>query len=136
MNRRLFNSLGFTSLLAPMTGFNISLESKDPKQMKDIFIHHVFVWLKNPESESDLSQLIEGLQGLTKIKSIKSYHLGVPAATKRDVIDATYAVSWLTIFANSADEQAYQIDQIHLDFIKNYKHLWSKIVVYDSIDHE
>ncbi|MBK7807747.1 MAG: Dabb family protein [Saprospiraceae bacterium] len=102
--------------------------------MKNIFVHHVYFWLKNPESKDDFDQLVAGLETLSKVKSLKSFHLGIPASTNRDVIDGSYSISWLTIFHSPKDEEKYQKDPIHLDFVKNCQHLWAKVVVYDSID--
>ena len=103
-------------------------------EMKGMFIHHVYFWLKNPGSEADRAKLVEGLNKLSSIKSLKRWHIVVPTGTSRDVIDASYAISWLTLFKNRAAQDAYQVDPIHLAFEKDYAHLWSKVVVYDSVD--
>jgi len=99
-----------------------------------MFVHHVFFWLKNPDSQEDLQKLIEGLRKLTKVKTLKMYHLGRPADTNRDVIDTSYSVSWLNIFDSKEDEEKYQTDPLHLKFIEECSPLWKKVVVYDSID--
>lgn len=104
-------------------------------ELKNHFIHHVYFWLKNPDSKEDLAQLIAGLEALAVVKEIKSYHIGVPAATDREVIDSTYAVSWLNIFETAADQDAYQVHPLHLKFIEDCSHLWSRVKVYDSIQH-
>jgi len=96
--------------------------------------HHVYFWLKNPESKDDLAQLIRGVKTLTSIEPIKGFHIAVPAATEdRNVIDNSYQVSWLAFFDSEADEQIYQVHPTHLKFIEEYGHLWSKVVVYDSL---
>jgi Stress responsive A/B Barrel Domain len=99
-----------------------------------MFIHHVYFWLHNPGNEEDKRALTEGLKKLSKITTIKSHYIGVPADTRRDVIDSSYSVSWLLFFDNAADQDSYQTDPIHLDFVKTCKHLWSKVVVYDTVD--
>ena len=101
---------------------------------KNLFVHHVYFWLNNPESTDDLKKLLEGLNKLTKVKTIKMFHIGKPAGTNRDVIDGSYSVSWLLLFENRANQDSYQTDPIHLKFIDDCKHLWKKVVVYDSID--
>ena len=101
---------------------------------KNMFIHHVYFWLKNPSSEEDRQKLVEGLEKLTKVKTIKMFHIGKPADTNRDVIDTSYSISWLLIFDNKDAEENYQVDPIHLNFVETCKHLWEKVVVYDSID--
>jgi hypothetical protein len=101
---------------------------------KNIFIHHVYFWLKNPASEQDRQKLIEGLEKLSKVKTIKTFHIGKPADTNRDVIDTSYSISWMLIFDDKAAEESYQVDPIHLNFVETCKDLWQKVVVYDSVD--
>jgi hypothetical protein len=103
-------------------------------EMKNIFVHHVYFWLKNPNSAEDLGKLVEGLKKLSAVKTIRQFHIGKPAATSREVIDGSYAVSWLTLFDTKADQDSYQVDPIHLKFIEECAFLWSKVIVYDSID--
>lgn len=98
------------------------------------FIHHVYFWLKNPESTRDCKQLIKGLNKLSAVATIKAFHIGVPATTSREVIDSSYAVSWLLLFKNREDQDSYQTDPIHLKFIDECAHLWSKVVVYDTVE--
>ncbi|HET7115704.1 MAG TPA: Dabb family protein [Hanamia sp.] len=100
---------------------------------KNGFIHHVFFWLKNPESKEDLNLLAEGLKKLSKAPTIKEFHIGVPANTKREVIDYSYSVSWLLLFENTQDHDSYQTDPIHLKFIDECSQLWGKIVIYDTV---
>jgi hypothetical protein len=99
-----------------------------------IFIHHVFFWLKDPSSKTDLDQLVAGLQRLSAVKTIRQFHIGVPADTDRDVIERSYSVSWLLLFDNAKDQDSYQVDPIHLQFMEVCSHLWNKVVVHDSVD--
>jgi len=95
-----------------------------------MFIHHVFFYTA---PEADLAALRAGLESLTAIETIKTWHVGVPAATDRPVIERGYAISWLLIFENLADQEIYQDHPLHLAFVKNCAHLWNRVVVYDSI---
>jgi hypothetical protein len=99
-----------------------------------MFIHHVYFWLNNPESAADLEQLKKGLQTLTVIETIGMYQIGVPASTNRDVIDRSYSVSWMLMFDNLEDEEVYQHHLLHKKFVADCSHLWSKVIVYDSVD--
>ena len=102
---------------------------------KNILAHQVYFWLKKPDSAEDRTELIKGIKTLRKIESVKKLSIGVVAATeKRSVIDDTWSVSELAIFSDLAGEAAYQVHPIHDDFVKNYSHLWSKVVVYDSTE--
>jgi hypothetical protein len=98
------------------------------------FIHHVYFWLHHPENETDKKDLIEGLKKLSKVVVIRSFHIGEPAATRREVIDSSYSISWLLYFDNAADQDSYQTDPIHLKFVDECKHLWKKVTVYDTQD--
>lgn len=99
-----------------------------------MFIHHVYFWLKNSDSKEDLDQLKAGLQKLTVIETIGMHQIGVPAATNREVIDRSYSVSWMLMFDNIEDEEIYQHHALHLKFVETCAHLWSRVVVYDSVD--
>lgn len=117
-----------------LTAIAIGTASPLQQARENLFVHHVYFWLKNPSSEADRTKLIEGLKALSKVKTIQSFHIGLPADTNRDVIERSYAVSWLLLFKDKSTQDSYQTDQIHLEFIKNYSHLWSKVIVYDSVD--
>ena len=100
---------------------------------QNVFVHHVYFWLANPGDEKDKKDLLAGLQKLSAAKTIKFHHIGVPAATNREVIDASYDVSWLLFFENKEGQDSYQVDPDHLQFVAECKHLWKKVTVYDSV---
>jgi len=99
-----------------------------------MFLHHVYFWLKNPGNNEDKFKLIAGLEKLSKVSTIKNFHIGEPATTRREVIDSSYDVSWLLYFNNDADQASYQTDPIHLKFIEECSSLWQKVIVYDTVD--
>lgn len=104
------------------------------REMKNVFIHHVYFWLKNASSTEDRKKLAEGLKKLSAVKTIKQFHIGKPADTSRGVIDTSYALSWFVLFDNGADQASYQTDPIHLKFVEECSPLWEKVIVYDSVD--
>jgi hypothetical protein len=132
IHRRKF--IGQATLAAAGAGILSSFKTNTDMADNKTFIHHVYFWLKNPDSKEDLEKLIAGLKKLSKAKSIASFHIGRPAPTNREVIDRSYAVSWCLFFKTPADQDAYQTDPIHLQFIEECSGVWSKVVVYDSID--
>jgi hypothetical protein len=104
-------------------------------EKKKYLAHHVFFWLKNPDSKEDRDKLVEGVKTLAKIETIQEIHVGVLASTeKRDVVDTSWQVSELMFFNDTAGQATYQSHPVHLDFVKNYSHLWAKVVVYDAIE--
>jgi len=108
----------------------LTMETKNKKQLA----HHVFFWLKNPDSKDDLNKLLTGLRTLEKIETIRSLHIGVPAATEtRPVVDASYSASELMFFDDLEGEKIYQDHPLHKKFIQDCSPLWEKVVVYNSM---
>lgn len=111
-----------------------AIPDMEPKNKKQL-AHHVFFWLKNPDSKEDLNKLIEGLKTLEKIESVRKLHIGVPASTeKRPVVESGYSASELMFFDDVQGQNIYQSHPIHKKFIEQCSHLWDKVIVYDSID--
>jgi Stress responsive A/B Barrel Domain len=97
-------------------------------------VHHVFFWLKNPDSKEDLAKLLAGLRTLAKIESVRGTHFGVPASTeKRDVVDNSYSASEILFFDDTAGQKVYQDHPIHKQFVADCSHLWERVVVYDAM---
>jgi hypothetical protein len=110
----------------------LAVNAKPVEQKSKQIAHHVFFWLKNPDSVEDRNKLVEGVKSLSKIEQIKEIRVGIVANTeKRDVVDASWAVSELMFFNTLEDQASYQDHPIHQAFIKNHSMLWSKVVVYD-----
>lgn len=130
-SRRKFigNSIAATAAVAATSSSSAAMSDD-----KKCVMHQVFFWLKNPESKEDAEKLIAGLKTLRGIDLIKRLHIGVPARTvKRDVVDNSYQVSELMFFESVEDQDAYQTHTIHKQFVENYSHLWTRVVVYDSL---
>ena len=100
---------------------------------KDLFVHHVFFYLKDPDNARDEAKLLEGLEKLAKISVVKFSHIGRPARTSGGDIEKGYSVSWLCFFKNLIEEEIYQTDPVHLAFLEECKGLWEKRVVYDAL---
>ncbi|AEE24193.1 MAG: Dabb family protein [Paraglaciecola chathamensis] len=134
VTRMIFNAgLAIGLLLA--TALPINAQTNSDAMATPTVIHSVFFWLKNPDSVDDRKSLIEGLNSLRDIPQIQALHVGVPASTvSRDVIDSSYQVSELMFFNSVKDQDEYQSHPIHKQFVKDYAHLWHKVVVYDSLN--
>ena len=100
---------------------------------KEVFVHQVYFWLKDPNSAADRAALRAGLEKLRAIPAITFSHIGTAAPTRREVIDSSYDFSLLCFFKNGVDQDVYQTHPIHLEFVDTCKHLWQRVVVYDSI---
>jgi hypothetical protein len=113
-------------------GMALSSAKAETPPAKAKLVHHVFFWLKRPGFQADRDQLIAGLRTLHGIPVIRDLQIGIPASTeKRDVVDASYDVSELIYFDNTADQKIYQDHPIHQAFVKSCEHLWQKVIVYD-----
>lgn len=96
-----------------------------------MFVHNVFFWLKDKESEEAQKELRAGLETLKGIESIVSVYIGTPASTRRPVIDASYDFAEILIFDDEAGHDVYQVHPLHTKFVADYAHLWEKVVIYD-----
>lgn len=129
VNRRRWMGLLMLLGLAPLGGAAAAASAR--KQI----VHHVFFWLKNPQSKADADKLIAGLQMLRAIPEIRELRVGVPAATEqRSVVDSSYQVSELMVFDTVEDQRRYQEHPIHKAFVASCEGLWDRVVVYDSVD--
>jgi hypothetical protein len=129
--RRKFLATAAT-LTAGTAASALPLQNTEEKKQ---LVHHVFFWLKNPDSIEDRDKLVEGVKTLAKIESIRKLHVGILASTeKREVVDTSWQVSELMFFDDTAGQKVYQDHPIHQAFVKNYSHLWAKVLVYDAAE--
>ena len=105
----------------------------DSHAEKASFVHTVFFWMKEDLSEDEARFFEEGMEKLGRTPSIHSYRWGKPAGTPRDVVDNSYSYAWIVDFLSTEDQDAYQVDPVHLQFVEDCKGLWTKVQVYDTI---
>lgn len=98
-----------------------------------MFVHTVFFWLQQPESDDDRAALRAGIESLRGVKEISSAYIGTPADTRRPVIDHSYDFSLTFVFANRATHDAYQVHPVHQEFVAECGHLWQRVQVYDAV---
>ena len=90
-NRRKF--IGTATALAVGTAAASAMPVIDT-QKKYPMVHHVFFWLKNPDSKEDRDKLIAGIKKLAKIETVGELRVGIPAGTEqRGVVDNSWSVS-------------------------------------------
>lgn len=102
--------------------------------MKNVFVHHVFFWLKDPKNPEARTQFENGLHELITVPEIRSSHIGIPVESTREVVDDSFTYSYMAFFRNKEDQVVYQTHPIHLKFIEDCQHLWEKVIVYDAMD--
>jgi hypothetical protein len=97
-----------------------------------MFVHHVFFWLQEGLAKEDVEKFEKGVKSLLTIDSLKAGDVGKPASTDRPVIDRSYSYSLLTMFDDIKAHDVYQEHPVHLNFIDECKHLWTRVQIYDS----
>lgn len=108
-------------------------EQNTMKSLDPAFVHTVFFWLNNPESETDRQEFESALtKFLSKSAYAKTNFIGTPPQASRDVVDGSFTYSLLVSFESAKAQEAYQKEQPHLDFIEEASHLWERVIVYDS----
>jgi len=110
-----------------------STEILTPTETKPGFVHAVYFWLKKDKPELLKEFKEKGLPELAKVPSIKNVHWGPPAGTPREVVDNSYDLSWIVMFDNAEDQDKYQVDPLHVEFVEKYKSLFERVQVYDSV---
>ena len=112
------------------TGYNGF--SQEATVASGTIIHQVFFWLENPDSMEDKTELKKGLETLSGISEVQMLATGEPASTmEREVVVSDWDVSETMYFRSTEDQDTYQNHPLHQAFIKEYGHLWKKVVVYD-----
>jgi len=127
------NYLFIITLLFGILSFAKTKDTPNTKNSKKL-VHTVLFWLNNPDSDTDRQAFEKGAKNLLdNCKFIASSHFGVAADTKkRPVVDASFTYCAVITFESKEDHDNYQIDPLHKKFIENCKHLWKKVVIYDS----
>lgn len=98
------------------------------------FVHVVYFWLNNPESQEDRQSFETSLKKfLKKSKYAQTNFIGVPADTPRDVVDNSYTYSLILSFPSKEIQEKYQEEPAHITFIEESSGLWKKVQVYDSV---
>lgn len=107
----------------------IQLMAEQAKKQK--MIHQVFFWLNDGV---DVQDFIKEASALGKCKSVDKFYIGTPAPTEaRDVVDHSYQVACTLFFKSIEDQNTYQVDPLHLEFIERNSNKWSAVRVYDFV---
>jgi catechol 2,3-dioxygenase-like lactoylglutathione lyase family enzyme len=97
------------------------------------FVHSVYFWLNNPDSETDRQEFLHALTTfIASSKYISSYHIAPAAGTPRDVVDNSFTYNLVCTFETKELQDLYQNEDVHLKFIEDASHLWERVQVYDS----
>jgi hypothetical protein len=93
--------------------------------------HTVFFWLNEDIGGTDHADFRKGLDRLAAEPHIRDRRIGMPAATRRDVVDSTYAYALVLQFDDLAGHNAYQVSDEHRVFLDRFLPIISRVQVYD-----
>jgi len=121
-------------IITTLIGFT-SCQQPESNTIDTNFIHVVYFWLNNPDSQTDKQEFEEKLGLFMETSNYaKTKFVGVPSLSDRDVVDDSFSYSLIVSFTSKEEQDLYQTEPAHLKFVEDAKHLWSKVIVYDSLD--
>ncbi len=96
-------------------------------------LSHVVIFWTKPELPNAVEDLLAGAEKyLRPIPIVKSFHVGQMVKSHREVVDQSYQVALNLQFEDKAQEAAYQIHPLHIEFVeKAFKPNCQKVVIYD-----
>lgn len=99
------------------------------------FLHTVHFWLKDGLSDEQKHDVLQGIRSLAESPNVSRMSVRVPAGTPREVVDNSYDFQLVAEFDSAELHDAYQSpdDEVHQNFVKNYKDKWQRVQIYDSV---
>lgn len=123
----------YTTIVVCIVFIASSCQSKENVSFDSAYVHVVYFWFNNPDSEQDKAFFEASLKKfLNSSKYAKTNFIGVAPRATRDVVDDSYTYNIILTFESATAQEAYQKEDVHLQFIEESKHLWEKVIVYDA----
>lgn len=122
-----------TLLVCLCLGTAMAQNQDSMKTFDPAFAHTVYFWFKDPDNTADRNLFETSLKKfLDNSAYAKTNFIGKPPKATREVVDGSFTYSLIVTFESAAAQEGYQNEQPHLTFIEECKHLWEKVIVYDS----
>ncbi|MEM9649824.1 MAG: Dabb family protein [Bacteroidota bacterium] len=126
-------NLLLTLFIVGVTASTFAQTKNSMKNFDPAFAHTVYFWFKDPDNTSDRALFEASLKKfLQHSQFAKTNFIGKPPVATRDVVDGSFTYSLIVTFESAEAQEGYQKEQAHLTFIEECKHLWEKVIVYDS----
>jgi hypothetical protein len=97
-----------------------------------MFNHNVYFWLKDDLDADALEAFEQGLKALCERTTATSGYYGTPADSDREVVDSSYSYALILFFENAAGQEAYQVGEVHQQFLAEHRAKWDRVLVYDA----
>ena len=95
-------------------------------------VHIVLVWLKEPDNQSHINNVINATNSLRDIPGIQEIRVGQSIESERAIVDDTFDVALYMIFNTREDLQRYLVHPKHVEAVRTtLQPLAKKILVYD-----
>ena len=99
-----------------------------------MLVHSVFFWLRDDIDEQMRARFRKGLESLRGIAAVREMYVGVPAdSPARPVLVTDYDFALTVIMQDMAGHDAYQIDPLHRQFLKDFSGYWDRVQIYDAV---
>jgi Stress responsive A/B Barrel Domain len=98
---------------------------------RQMFSHIVIFWTDPSRPDAPDELIAAAKKYLESIPGIVHFHVGKMASSHRDVVDQTYQVALNIQFQSKQAQDEYQEHPQHLEFVKQCKPLFAKLVIYD-----
>ena len=98
-------------------------------------VHIVLVWLKEPDNQVQINNVINATIDLSDIPGIQEIRVGKSVESEREIVDDSFDVALYMIFNTREDLQRYLVHSKHVETVKTIlQPLARKILVYDFED--
>jgi hypothetical protein len=96
-----------------------------------MFSHVVIFWTDPAKPDAPSEVIATAKKYLPSIPGIVNFHVGGMATSDRDIVDQTYQVALNIQFQSKQAQDEYQDHPQHLEFVKQCRPLFTKLVIYD-----
>ena len=96
-----------------------------------MFSHVVIFWTDPSKPDAPNELIAAAKKYLAAIPGIVNFHVGKMATSHRDVVDQTYQVALNIQFQSKEAQDEYQDHPQHVEFVKQCKPLFAKLIIYD-----
>jgi hypothetical protein len=95
--------------------------------------HNVYIWLHDAAPADTVQTVANAARTLlTEITGVQNLVVAAPAGSPHPLVDGSYALVLLMEFPDAAALDAYDSHPDHVRFVDEYKHLFSRLEVYNS----
>ena len=97
-------------------------------------VHTVFFWLTETTDDAGRANFVAGARALAEAPTVRHCFVGTPAGTPaRAVVDNSFDYSLMLWFDDVAAHDAYQVSEVHQQFVDEQGAKFARVVVRDTV---